>query len=64
MNGFRVIGATTLCESHLGVQQLTSLDFLSSLILSEIVGNTIYDHEVKIWPAVCSFYVDCLILSV
>lgn len=31
------------------LSQLTPLDFLSSLILSEIVGNTIYDDEVKIW---------------
>lgn len=30
------------------LSQLTPLDFLSSLVLSEIVGNTLYDDQVKI----------------
>lgn len=30
------------------LSQLTPLDFLSSLVLSEIVGNTLYDDEVKV----------------
>ncbi|MFK0521776.1 DUF421 domain-containing protein [Paenibacillus illinoisensis] len=30
------------------ISQLTPLDFLSSLVLSEIVGNTLYDDEIKV----------------
>ncbi|MEO2203411.1 DUF421 domain-containing protein [Paenibacillus pabuli] len=30
------------------LSQLTPLDFLSSLVLSEIVGNTLYDDQVKV----------------
>ncbi|WP_246058049.1 DUF421 domain-containing protein [Paenibacillus illinoisensis] len=30
------------------LSQLTPLDFLSSLVLSEIVGNTLYDDEIKV----------------
>ncbi|WP_339809806.1 DUF421 domain-containing protein [Paenibacillus sp. FSL R7-0189] len=39
------------------LSQLTPLDFLSSLILSEIVGNTIYDDEVKIWHLLFALFV-------
>lgn len=39
------------------LSQLTPLDFLSSLILSEIVGNTIYDDEVKIWQLLFALFV-------
>ncbi|WDM24188.1 YetF domain-containing protein [Paenibacillus polymyxa] len=31
------------------LSQLTPLDFLTSLVLSEIVGNTLYDDKVTIW---------------
>ncbi|WP_313639374.1 hypothetical protein [Paenibacillus sp.] len=36
---------------------MTPLDFLSSLILSEIVGNTIYDDEVKIWHLLFALFI-------
>lgn len=39
------------------LSQLTPLDFLSSLILSEIVGNTIYDDEVKIWHLLFALFI-------
>ncbi|WP_419874755.1 DUF421 domain-containing protein [Candidatus Pristimantibacillus sp. PTI5] len=31
------------------ISQLSPFDFISSLILSELVGNTIYDGQVSIW---------------
>ncbi|WP_340003989.1 YetF domain-containing protein [Paenibacillus sp. FSL K6-0276] len=36
---------------------MTPLDFLSSLILSEFVGNTIYDDEVKIWHLLFALFI-------
>lgn len=41
------------------LSQLTPLDFLTSLILSEIVGNTIYDGEVKIWHLLFALFIWC-----
>lgn len=34
------------------ISQLTAFDFVSSLMLSELVGNTIYDQEVKLFHLV------------
>ncbi|TLS37782.1 DUF421 domain-containing protein [Pseudalkalibacillus caeni] len=31
------------------ISQITPFDFISSLILGELVGNAIYDKDVKIW---------------
>lgn len=39
------------------LSQLTPLDFLSSLVLSEIVGNTIYDDEVSIWQLLFALFI-------
>lgn len=39
------------------LSQLTPLDFLSSLVLSEIVGNTIYDDEVSIWQLLFGLFI-------
>lgn len=41
------------------LSQLTPLDFLTSLILSEIVGNTIYDGELKIWHLLFALFIWC-----
>ncbi|KXH84032.1 DUF421 domain-containing protein [Sporosarcina sp. HYO08] len=31
------------------IDQLTPFDFISALILGELVGNSVYDPEVKVW---------------
>lgn len=31
------------------ISQLTPFDFISAIVLGELVGNTIYDPEVKVW---------------
>lgn len=40
--------AITFITGRKTLSQLTPLDFLSSLVLSEIVGNTLYDDQVNI----------------
>ncbi|WP_323374354.1 DUF421 domain-containing protein [Paenibacillus sp. JNUCC31] len=40
--------AITFITGRKTLSQLTPLDFLSSLVLSEIVGNTLYDDQVKV----------------
>ncbi|WP_426250259.1 DUF421 domain-containing protein [Paenibacillus pabuli] len=40
--------AITFITSRKTLSQLTPLDFLTSLVLSEIVGNTLYDDQVKV----------------
>ncbi len=34
--------------------QVTPFDFISAVILGELVGNAIYDHEVRVWEIVFS----------
>ncbi|MDP1512718.1 DUF421 domain-containing protein [Paenibacillus sp. CMAA1739] len=41
------------------LSQLTPLDFLTSLVLSEIVGNTLYDDEVTIWQLLFALALWC-----
>src|SRR5699024_542138 len=31
------------------IRQLTAFDFISALLLGELVGNALYDNEVSIW---------------
>ena len=31
------------------ISQLTPFDFISAIVLGELVGNTIYDPKIKIW---------------
>ncbi|MFC9708807.1 YetF domain-containing protein [Paenibacillus sp. NPDC056933] len=40
--------AITFITGRKTLSQLTPLDFLTSLVLSEIVGNTLYDDQVKV----------------
>ncbi|WP_226000082.1 DUF421 domain-containing protein [Paenibacillus sp. BJ-4] len=41
------------------ISQLTPLDFLTSLVLSEIVGNTLYDDKVSIWQLLFALVLWC-----
>ena len=31
------------------ISQLTPFDFISAIVLGELVGNSIYDPEIKVW---------------
>lgn len=53
--GFAGLWAITRLLGKKEIAQLTPFDFVSSLVLSEIVGNTIYDDEINISHLLLAF---------
>jgi uncharacterized membrane protein YcaP (DUF421 family) len=47
--GFTALFVFTKLAGRTQFSQITPFDFISALILGELIGNAIYDHEVKIW---------------
>lgn len=47
--GFIVLLVATKTLGKTQISQLTPFDFISAIVLGELVGNAIYDPEVKIW---------------
>jgi len=47
--GFAGLWAMTRLLGKKEISQLTPFDFISAIIMSELVGNTIYDDKVYIW---------------
>ncbi|MEC3434952.1 DUF421 domain-containing protein, partial [Bacillus cereus] len=47
--GFFVLLIATKILGKTQISQLTPFDFISAIVLGELVGNTIYDPEVKVW---------------
>ncbi|MFB9325917.1 DUF421 domain-containing protein [Paenibacillus aurantiacus] len=48
ITGFIGLWAMTRLLGKKEISQLTPFDFVTSLMLSELVGNTVYDREVKV----------------
>lgn len=46
--GFFVLLIATKILGKTQISQLTPFDFISAIVLGELVGNTIYDPEVKV----------------
>lgn len=46
--GFFILFAVTKSLGKTQFSQLTPFDFISALVLGELVGNAVYDHETKI----------------
>lgn len=47
--GFFVLLIATKILGKTQISQLTPFDFISAIVLGELVGNTIYDPKIKIW---------------
>lgn len=47
--GFFVLLIATKILGKTQISQLTPFDFISAIVLGELVGNTIYDPEIKVW---------------
>ena len=39
------------------ISQLTPFDFISAIVLGELVGNSIYDPKIKVWSILYSVFV-------
>ena len=39
------------------ISQLTPFDFISAIVLGELVGNSIYDPKIKVWSILYSIFV-------
>lgn len=55
--GFFVLLVATKILGKTQISQLTPFDFISAIVLGELVGNTIYDSEVKVWSILYSVLV-------
>nr|MCX3324187.1 DUF421 domain-containing protein [Bacillus paranthracis] len=47
--GFFVLLVATKILGKTQISQLTPFDFISAIVLGELVGNTLYDPEVRVW---------------
>ncbi|HOV68798.1 MAG TPA: DUF421 domain-containing protein [Clostridia bacterium] len=47
--GFFALFVVTKITGKEQINQITPFDFISAIVLGELLGNAIYDHEVKIW---------------
>lgn len=47
--GFIALLFATKILGKTQISQLTPFDFISAMVLGELVGNSVYDDEVKIW---------------
>lgn len=47
--GFVALFVITKVLGKTQIRQLTAFDFISALLLGELVGNALYDNEVSIW---------------
>jgi uncharacterized membrane protein YcaP (DUF421 family) len=50
--GFIILLIVTRFIRKTQIQQVTPFDFISSIVLGELLGNAIYDNEVKLWNIV------------
>jgi uncharacterized membrane protein YcaP (DUF421 family) len=48
---FSLLAATRLIRKT-QINQITPFDFISAIVLGELLGNAVYDDEVKIWSVV------------
>ena len=53
----RILGKTQ-------IDQLTPFDFISALVLGELVGNAVYDHEVKVWSTLYAIAVWTILIYI
>lgn len=50
--GFAALFIFTKAVGKTQFSQITPFDFISALILGELIGNAVYDKEVKIWEII------------
>lgn len=50
INCYKILGKTQ-------ISQLTPFDFISAIVLGELVGNSIYDPKIKVWSILYSVFV-------
>jgi uncharacterized membrane protein YcaP (DUF421 family) len=39
------------------ITQISAFDFISALILGELVGNSLYDKELSVWPILAAIFI-------
>lgn len=54
--GFVLLIATKILGKT-QISQLTPFDFISAIVLGELVGNSIYDPKIKVWSILYSVFV-------
>ncbi|MBM7614389.1 DUF421 domain-containing protein [Alkaliphilus hydrothermalis] len=52
VTGFFALFAVTKVIRKTQINEITPFDFISAIILGELVGNALYDEEVKIWSVI------------
>lgn len=50
--GFFALFAVTKFVRKTQINEITPFDFISAIVLGELLGNAIYDEEVKIWTVI------------
>lgn len=50
--GFFALFAVTKFTRKSQINQITPFDFISAIVLGELLGNAIYDEKVKIWSVI------------
>ncbi len=55
--GFFVLLIATKILGKTQISQLTPFDFISAIVLGELVGNSIYDPKIKVWSILYSVFV-------
>ena len=56
-NWFFVLLIATKILGKTQISQLTPFDFISAIVLGELVGNSIYDPKIKVWSILYSVFV-------
>lgn len=55
--GFFVLLIATKILGKTQISQLTPFDFISAIVIGELVGNTVYDPEVRVWSILYAVFV-------
>ncbi|EMA6343901.1 YetF domain-containing protein [Bacillus cytotoxicus] len=55
--GFFVLLIATKLLGKMQISQLTPFDFISAIVLGELVGNSIYDPKVKVWSILYAVFI-------
>ncbi|AKL94665.1 putative membrane protein [Clostridium aceticum] len=55
--GFFALFAVTKLTRKSQINQITPFDFISAIVLGELLGNAIYDEKVKIWTIIYALIV-------
>ncbi len=62
--GFIALLIATKILGKTQISQLTPFDFISAIVLGELLGNSVYDHEIYIWNILIALSIWTLLIFI